>query len=104
VPESERPVCALPVGDPWMENILRPIIVSAGYRVVPADRVAPGEVDVLIASAEDEEIAISVPSADILRIRSSVEREHDADDSIYRYDRAGLLGALGMRAAARRKG
>ena len=39
-PTRRAPVCALPAGDPWMENMLRPLLESAGYRVVAADRVA----------------------------------------------------------------
>ena len=34
--EDEPPVCALPEGDPWIENMLRPLIESLGYRVVAA--------------------------------------------------------------------
>ena len=34
--EADRPVCALPEGDPWMDNMLRPLIESLGYRVVAA--------------------------------------------------------------------
>jgi hypothetical protein len=38
-----QPVCAIPAGNPWMENILRPIVESAGYRVVAEGEVAkPG--------------------------------------------------------------
>lgn len=87
---GERPVCALPAGDPWMDNILRPLIESLGYRVVAAD----GEVaaDIVIASAEAG--ADAPPAAgEVLRIRARPE-PGDQDDSIYRYDRAALISAL----------
>ena len=95
-----RPVCALPSGDPWMENILRPIIEGAGYRVVAADSAEAQEVDVLIASAEAEPAPLV--AGQIVKIRAHPEPNADHDDSIYRYDRAGLLSALSR--VAGRKG
>jgi two-component system chemotaxis sensor kinase CheA len=95
-----RPVCALPSGDPWMENILRPIIEGAGYRVVAADSAEAQEVDVLIASAEGEPAPLA--AGQIVKIRAHPEPNADHDDSIYRYDRAGLLSALSR--VAGRKG
>ncbi len=71
-----------------MENMLRPLIESLGYRVVPArDGVAA---DILIQSAEADEAKGS--AAQILRIRS--QPDSAGDGSIYRYDRAALLSAL----------
>ena len=84
-----QPVCALPEGDPWMENMLRPMLESLGYRIVAArDGVAA---DILIQSAETADSPAS--AAQVLRIRSRPEAEENGD-SIYRYDRAGLLDAL----------
>jgi len=84
-----QPVCALPEGDPWMDNMLRPMLESLGYRIVAArDGVAA---DILIQSAEAADGTAS--AAQILRIRSRPEAE-EGGDSIYRYDRAGLLSAL----------
>jgi two-component system chemotaxis sensor kinase CheA len=95
---AAKPVCAIPAGDPWMENILRPIIESAGYDVVAA---AEGrQADIVIVKAEDE--VPSAASGDILRIRSNLDLAGANDDSIYRYDRAGLLSALGKRAQDRK--
>jgi two-component system chemotaxis sensor kinase CheA len=94
-----RPVCAIPADDQWMQNILRPVIESAGYLVV-----APGEVaapDILIASADDP-VDGDAATGDIIRIRALPEASPGKDDSIYRYDRAALLAALGRRAG--RKG
>ncbi|HEU5285094.1 MAG TPA: chemotaxis protein CheA, partial [Sphingomicrobium sp.] len=33
-PADEQPVCRIPADDPWMQNMLRPIVEAAGYRVV----------------------------------------------------------------------
>ncbi|MDQ3140359.1 MAG: chemotaxis protein CheW, partial [Pseudomonadota bacterium] len=98
----ERPVCALPAGDPWMDNMLRPIIESAGYRVVRVGDVAEEAVDVLIATAEAE--APTGAGRRLLRIRAQPELAGKHDDSIYRYDRAGLLTALSQSVAKRKKG
>jgi len=92
-------VCALPAGDPWMETMLRPLIEGLGYRVVAAaDDV---EADLVIVA--DEPPPSTTSPAEILRLRASPEPSGDADDSIYRYDRAALLDALGA-AGGRRNG
>jgi two-component system chemotaxis sensor kinase CheA len=96
-----QPVCLLPSGDPWMDNILRPIVESAGYRVVRAGEPGAEEADVAIVS-EATEAPVPAPGAHILRLRSELTPAGKKDDSIHRYDRAALLGALG--AAARGKG
>lgn len=98
---AERPVCALPAGDSWMENILRPIVETAGYRVVRAGDAEAEGADIVIASAD----AAEVPSAGkLLKIRSTPDHAGDEDGSIYRYDRAALFTALTKSAAARKKG
>ena len=98
---AERPVCALPAGDSWMENILRPIVENAGYRVVREGEAEAGEADVLIASAEGD--VPQIGSGKVLRIRARAEASGAKDDSIYRYDRAALLTALSQSAAKRKK-
>ncbi|MGE0180027.1 MAG: chemotaxis protein CheA [Sphingomonas sp.] len=92
-----QPVCALPEGDPWIETMLRPLIEGLGYRVVAA---ADGvDADIFIAAGDD---VTSVEGA-VLRLRTCPEPAGDADHSIYRYDRAALLTALGA-AGGRRRG
>ena len=94
--EGQRLSCALPGGDPWMENILRPMIESLGY-----DIVRPGDpCDVLILGEEDEPAATA---SEIIRIRSRPERSGKSDGSIYRYDRAALVSALSRRAPPKEK-
>ena len=74
-----------------METILRPIVEAAGYDVVAAGS-APA--DVVIASADGDPIGQS-QAAEVIRLRSAPDPLGHADDSIYRYDRAALLAALG---------
>jgi two-component system chemotaxis sensor kinase CheA len=83
---SAQLVCRLPSDDPWMQNILRPIVEAAGYRVIGDGD--DGDADLAIVSdGKDAEVAASRT----IRLRSEPGGE---DDSIYRYDRAGLLMAL----------
>jgi hypothetical protein len=43
-------ICAIAAGDPWLENMLRPMVESLGYTVVPAGEGV--HADIVIASAE----------------------------------------------------
>jgi two-component system chemotaxis sensor kinase CheA len=81
-------VCRLPSDDPWMQNILRPIVEAAGYLVI-------GENDELIADlviATDHNPGEAAGSATTIVLRSDPDGQDD--ETIYRYDRAGLLMAL----------
>jgi len=79
--EAPPPVCALPEGDPWIDNMLRPLIEGLGYRIARAGEPS----DIVIAREED-----AVPAdANVVRIRASAEGE-----GVHRYDRAALIGAL----------
>ncbi|WP_028970809.1 chemotaxis protein CheA [Sphingomonas sp. URHD0057] len=95
---GEAPVCRLPSDDPWMQNMLRPIVEAAGYRVVgEGDEPA----DLVIASRGAE---ISDDAArETIWLRSEAEASGKKDESIYRYDRAGLLMALKSAGAGRGK-
>jgi two-component system chemotaxis sensor kinase CheA len=95
---STQLVCRLPEGDAWMQNMLRPIVEAAGYLVIgEADELAA---DITIVShgreIEPEE------GGRILRLATDPDAA-DGADSIYRYDRAGLLLALKSASAGRRK-
>ncbi|HEX2804527.1 MAG TPA: chemotaxis protein CheA [Sphingomicrobium sp.] len=85
---TDQPLCRLPSGDPWMQNMLRPIVEAVGYRVVGDEH--EGEADLVITS---ERKSASKAGRTIV-IRSDPEASGKGDDSIYRYDRAGLLMAL----------
>jgi two-component system chemotaxis sensor kinase CheA len=99
--DSTAPVCALPGDDPWMENILRPIIENAGYRVVTIDEPEAEAASIVIASAEQDPPALG--KGELVRLRSEIEPANENDDSIYRYDRAALLLALSRGSARARK-
>jgi two-component system, chemotaxis family, sensor kinase CheA len=102
--QREQKVCALPAGDSWMETILRPIIESAGYRVVRAGEAGADAADVHIINADgDPDVRSSSTSGQILKIRSDVRTGTDQDDSIHRYDHAALLQALAADGVKRKK-
>jgi two-component system chemotaxis sensor kinase CheA len=85
---TDQPLCRLPGSDPWMQNMLRPIVEAVGYRVVGDEH--EGEADLVITSTP----APSAKGARTIVLRSDPEASGEGDDSIYRYDRAGLLMAL----------
>ena len=92
-------VCRLPGDDPWMQNMLRPIVEAAGYVVVGDEDDA--DADLVIASKGAE-----LPGDNAGRtiwLRPEPEAAGKKDDSIYRYDRAGLLMALKSAGAGRGK-
>jgi two-component system chemotaxis sensor kinase CheA len=92
-------VCRLPGDDPWMQNMLRPIVEAAGYRVIgDGDN---GEADLVIVSQGSEVAGDAAKKA--IWLRTEPEPANKKDDSIYRYDRAGLLMALKSAGAGRGK-
>ena len=94
---AEPLVCRLPTDDPWMQNMLRPIVEAAGYRVIgDADE---SHADLVIATQGDP---IS-DAAHAIVLRDEREPAGKKDESIYRYDRAGLLTALKSVSAGRGK-
>jgi len=96
--EKAQPICALPEGDPWMEAMLRPLVESLGYRVVAAREGVAADILIL---TEESEGAGPVQAGQVVRLRSHPE-EGEGGASIYRYDRAALIGAL-SRGAPKRK-
>ena len=95
---SAQLVCRLPGDDPWMQNMLRPIVEAAGYRVVGEED--ESEADLVIASQGSD-----VPDAGkrTIWLRTDPDVAGKKDDSIYRYDRAGLLMALKSAGSGRGK-
>lgn len=97
--ETEKLVCRIPCWDPWMQNMLRPLIEAAGYRVI--DDAEEEEADVVIASLGED-----VPEeggGKTIWLRNEPDAANKKDFSIYRYDRAGLLTALKTVSAGRGK-
>jgi two-component system chemotaxis sensor kinase CheA len=90
VPKQEQLVCLIPDWDPWMQNMLRPLVEAAGYRVV--DDAENDKADVVIACLGEE--LPDHASHKTIWLRSEPDVANTKDFSIYRYDRAGLLTAL----------
>ena len=91
---AERPLCLLPAGDDnWTREVLRPLVEAAGYRIAYAGEVAPEDADFVIAS-EDAPPAMPAGSAKLLKLRKDLGSRNADPQSIYRYDRAGLMSAL----------
>ncbi len=89
--QAEQRVCLVPGWDPWMQNMLRPLVEAAGYRVIDED-IDDESADVVIATLGEE-----VPqdaSAKTIWLRADPDAAGKKDFSIYRYDRAALLMAL----------
>ncbi|MBA2936328.1 chemotaxis protein CheW [Sphingomonas sp. CGMCC 1.13654] len=92
VASPERPLCVLDSTDPWMRDILRPIVEQAGYRVGWS-----GEGDEAAAIAilsVDKAPAAPLPAASVIRLRATADETAASAGSIYRYDRHGLIAAL----------
>src|SRR5438309_865147 len=88
--DKEQLVCLIPEWDPWMQNMLRPLVESAGYRVI--DDAEDAKADVVIATV-GEDLPDEINDKTIW-LRAEPEPKGKKDESIYRYDRAGLLMAL----------
>ncbi len=95
---AEPLVCRLPSDDPWMQNMLRPIVEAVGYRVIGDQD--EGAADLIIALQGD---GVEDPGARTIWLRTEPEPTGKKDDSIYRYDRAGLLMALKSAGSGRGK-
>jgi two-component system chemotaxis sensor kinase CheA len=98
--ELAPPLCLLAGdADGWMASFVRPLLENSGYRVTSA--LAAGEVPDVVLSSE----GLGEPAAEIapvVRLRRQKAGAGRNDDSIYRYDRAGLLSALRSRIAGGR--
>jgi two-component system chemotaxis sensor kinase CheA len=95
---TEQLVCRLPSDDPWMQNMLRPIVEAAGYQVVGDEH--EGESDLVIAAQGAD---VPQDSAKTIWLRTEPDASGKKDESIYRYDRAGLLMALKTAGSGRGK-
>jgi two-component system chemotaxis sensor kinase CheA len=92
-------ICRIPGDDPWMQNMLRPIIEAAGYRVVGDEH--DDAADLVIASQGAE--VSGDQAGKTIWLRADPEPAGKKDESIYRYDRASLLVALKWGNAGRGK-
>jgi two-component system, chemotaxis family, sensor kinase CheA len=96
---GEQLVCRLPTDDPWMQNMLRPMVEAAGYRVVGEG--SEDSADLVIAAQGAK--AGQDNDGKTIWLRAEPEAASKKDQSIYRYDRAGLLIALKSAGAGRAK-
>ncbi|MCF2514054.1 chemotaxis protein CheA [Sphingomonas sp. G124] len=90
-------VCRLPEGDAWMQNMLRPIVEAAGYLVIGENDELSADVTI-VSQGKDIE---PDEGGRILRLATDPDAA-DGEDSVYRYDRAGLLMALKTSSAGKR--
>jgi two-component system chemotaxis sensor kinase CheA len=79
--------CRLNGEDAWMRNFLGPIIEAAGYKIVGQ---GPADIAFVDGEAGDKD---ECEARKAIRLRNEPGRAGGAD-SIYRYDRAGLMAAL----------
>lgn len=97
VAAADAPLCLLAGDrDGWLATFVRPLLETAGYRV--ATTLAPGEEPAVVLAADAAEPPVR--TAPVVRLRRQRQAE-PGDDSVYRYDRAGLLFALEARVAQR---
>lgn len=83
--------CHIPRDSDWARTILSPLVEAAGYRIVSEGE--DEEADVAIVLDEVAEAA-PVTARSVIRLRQDIADESGSPDSIYRYDRDGLLAAL----------
>jgi two-component system chemotaxis sensor kinase CheA len=96
--EDDAPLCLISGDqDGWMASFVRPLLESAGYRVTA--QLAAGETPAVVLSSEDMPTPPDA-SAPVVRLRRR-RAAKAGDDSVYRYDRAGLLSALEARVAGK---
>ncbi|WP_040370896.1 chemotaxis protein CheA [Blastomonas sp. AAP53] len=95
--ESERPACRL-IGqdDPWTRNILAPLVAAAGYRPILTSADADDDgvdavISIIVGDAAPAPVALR---GQIIRLSDSISSTGQDCDTIYRYDRAALLGRL----------
>ena len=101
--DEGRPLCLFAdAEDGWMRQVLRPLVEAAGYRVAMAGDAAAGECQVVIGS--DRSPALQEYSAPVIRLRPHPQGVGPEDDSVYRYDRVGLIEAIRTRTARRKAG
>ena len=81
--------------DPWMRTILAPLLIQAGYDVQDAgvsDAAQRGPAVLLCDAGRKDDAPPAVP---VIRLRARADVDMpEAAQSIYRYDREGLLAAV----------
>ena len=83
--------CRVPVGSEWSRTILEPLVTAAGYRILSDDEEREADVAIQLA---DGPAPVDGPARRVIRLRPTPEQSDPNVDTIYRYDRDGLLAAL----------
>ena len=87
---DDSPLCLVAdAEDPWAREVLAPLLGAAGYRVAFAGEPNNDRVSVIVTTAAAIPEGIDAP---VVRLRGTPDQA--GDESIYRYDRDGLLSAL----------
>ena len=87
---DDSPLCLVAdADDPWAREVLAPLLGAAGYRVMFAGEPTDDRVSVVVTSTGHMPEGVDAP---VVRLRGTPD--HNGDESIYRYDRDGLLSAL----------
>jgi two-component system chemotaxis sensor kinase CheA len=96
---AHRPIQCLiaDADDPWMRNILAPLLIQAGHDV-SFGLGDDGEADVILCS--EAQPVCATADVPVLALREAAVAGPDDAGSIYRYDRDGLIAAIAQ--AARR--
>lgn len=90
--ESEKPICRLPDSE-WARTILGPLVASAGYDIAVSADTAE---DVAIWFEDEYEAALALDmtfDTPVIRLRD-IPDGASMDETVYRYDREGLVDAL----------
>lgn len=83
--------CRIPPGSDWARNILEPLVAATGYEITE-DPAAPADVTIELDDTSSD--VTEGESGAVIRLRSEREAADDSENSIYRYDRDGLMHAL----------
>lgn len=96
--EDSPPLCLISGdNDGWMASFVKPLLEASGYRV--ALKLAAGETPAVVLSSEESFTGGAL--APVVRLRRKRAAGGSGDDSVYRYDRAGLLSALEARVSGK---
>ena len=91
---DDSPLCLVAdADDPWAREVLAPLLGAAGYRVIFSGERNEERISVVVTASS----APTGVNAPVVRLRGTPE--HCGDESIYRYDREGLLSALSRHVA-----
>jgi two-component system chemotaxis sensor kinase CheA len=86
---DDSPLCLVAdADDPWAREVLAPLLGAAGYRVAFAGEPNEDRISVVVTTSQAPE-GVDAP---VVRLRGTPDQT--GDESIYRYDRDGLLNAL----------